>query len=52
MLRVMHTRALDIAASIGVPLEQARAHEGIGRLLLQSGERADGIATLERSLAL
>ena len=50
--RDAYTRALNIAAGIGVPLEQARAHEGIGRLLLQSGARADGIATLERSLAL
>jgi tetratricopeptide (TPR) repeat protein/transcriptional regulator with XRE-family HTH domain len=47
-----YAQALDTAARIGVPLEQARAQEGTGRLLLQSGDRAAGMAMLERSLAL
>jgi tetratricopeptide (TPR) repeat protein/transcriptional regulator with XRE-family HTH domain len=50
--RDAYTRALDIAANIGLPLEEARAMEGLGRLLLQSGERAAGIGMLKRSLAL
>ncbi len=49
--RDTYTRALDIAKSIGVPLEQARAQEGTGRLLLQSGERAAGIAMLRQARA-
>jgi tetratricopeptide (TPR) repeat protein/DNA-binding XRE family transcriptional regulator len=50
--RDAYAQAGDIAADIGFPLEEARALEGIGRLLLQSGQRAAGIAMLERSLAL
>jgi tetratricopeptide (TPR) repeat protein len=50
--RDAYAQALDTAARIGVPLEQARAQEGTGRLLLQSGDRAAGMAMLERSLAL
>jgi tetratricopeptide (TPR) repeat protein/transcriptional regulator with XRE-family HTH domain len=50
--RDAYAHARDIAVDIGVPLEEARALEGIGRLLILSGQRAAGIAMLEQSLAI
>ncbi len=46
--RDYHTQALAIARELGVPLEEARAMEGIGRCHIQDGNPGDGAAKLGR----
>ncbi|MFI0425157.1 tetratricopeptide repeat protein [Spongiactinospora sp. 9N601] len=45
-------QALDIARSIGLPLEEARALEGIGRCHLQEAPPGDGVALLRQALSI
>ena len=50
--RAHHGHALDIAQALRIPLEQARALEGIGVCHLQQGQTGEGGAYLRRALAL
>jgi hypothetical protein len=50
--RQRHTQAFAIARDFGIPLEEARALEGIGQAHLQDGNRSDGQAHLRQALAI
>ena len=47
-----HNQALVLARNIGVPLEEARALEGIGRSHLQDGHPGEGLACLCQALGI
>jgi hypothetical protein len=47
-----HTQALAIARDISVPLEEARALEGIGRCHFQDGNPGQGGACLRQALTI
>jgi tetratricopeptide (TPR) repeat protein/transcriptional regulator with XRE-family HTH domain len=47
-----HSQALAIARELGVPLEEARALEGIGRCHLQDGHPDEGTAHLQQALTI
>ena len=47
-----HTQALAIARDLGVPLEEARALEGIGRCHLQDGNPGEGPTRLRQALTI
>ena len=50
--RDYHTQALAIARELGVPLEEARALEGIGHCHIQDGNPGEGAAKLRQALAI
>jgi tetratricopeptide (TPR) repeat protein len=50
--RERHTRALAIARDIGVPFEEARALEGLGRAHLQDGDPAEAAVHLRQALSI
>jgi len=50
--RDQHTEALAIARDLGVPLEEARALEGIGHSHLHDGSRGQAAAHLRQALAI
>jgi tetratricopeptide (TPR) repeat protein len=50
--REHHTHALAIARDLGVPLEEARALEGIGDSHLQDGNPADATPYLQQALTI
>jgi Tfp pilus assembly protein PilF len=47
-----HREALHIAAGSTMPAEEARAHEGLGRCQLQSGQTAAARASLHQALTI
>ena len=47
-----HAQALAIARDLGVPLEEARALEGIGNSHLHDGSTAQAAAPLRQALAI
>ena len=50
--RDSHAEALTIAWRIGVPLEEARALEGIGKADLREGSHNAGLECLEQALTV
>jgi hypothetical protein len=50
--REYHGQALVITQELGVPLEEARALEGIGQSLLQDGDPARAAERLRQALAI
>jgi tetratricopeptide (TPR) repeat protein/transcriptional regulator with XRE-family HTH domain len=50
--RDYHAQALAIARELGVPLEEARALEGIGRCHPQDGHISEGTAHLQQALTI
>ena len=50
--RGQHTQALGIAEDLGVPFEEARALEGIGRSYLHDGNPGQAAAHLRHAAAI
>jgi tetratricopeptide (TPR) repeat protein len=50
--RALHCQALTIAQTIHLPVEEARAQEGIGRATLELGQGGEALVHLRRALVL
>ena len=50
--REQHAQALAIARDIGVPLEEARALEGLGQAYLHDGNTGEAAAHLRQALSI